>query len=503
MGSSTTEDSGDKAKNTAAPEYKAPQGSRSIHSFTIGGKSFDYEAEADWIVLRKDEKPTAEMFYTRYFLVDGADRPLTFVFNGGPGASSVYLHLGAMGPRIVDFGPRGEVLPPPHKLVENPHTWLQFTDLVFIDPIGTGLSRMIPDEKKDADKKEAEGKKDVEYWQLKRDLESIGEFCRSFLSRFHRWESPVYIAGESYGGFRVAKLSRMLQKDYGIALCGAIIISPAMEFTLLDGSDYDALMWVDAFPGMAAAAAWHKRARRLKPNEDHQSYARRAGLFAVEELLPVLAAGELLGPGRCKRVYNAAADFIGLPPEIVRAKFGRITIDYFVKNLLRDRGLFLGLYDATNTVQDPYPDRDDWSGPDPTLHVVERVFASGINSHLRKTLKLDNNRDYALLSEEVNRSWKIDTRNHALESQIGATDDLRYGMSINPHMKVYLTHGFFDLVTPFFTAERLRHLMKLDDKRKERLQVKHYDGGHMFYTWKASREAFFADMKEFYASPLT
>ena len=495
-----------KAEEGAKPEkheeYAPPKGAKADLSVKAGGRLIEYEAEADWIVLRKDEKPTAEMFYTRYFAKGDVDRPVTFIFNGGPGASSVYLHLGAVGPRRAAFGDRGAPLPSPHRLVDNEDTWLAFTDLVFIDPIGTGLSRMIPEEKKDgdgkADAKAADGKKDVEYWQLKRDLESIGEFCRKFLSRFHRWESPIYLAGESYGGFRVAKLARMLQQDYGIGLAGAIIISPALEFTLLDGSDYDTMMWLDSFPTMAAAAAWHGRARKLNKGEDHRAYALRAGEFAVRQLLPVLASGDLYGADARDRVLDAAADWLGLPRAVIRAKSGRITIDWFAKNLLRDRGLVLGLYDAAATVKDPYPDRDDWSGPDPTLHVIERVFASGINSQLRKSIGLESERDYDLMSEPANENWKIDTRRHALETQVGATDDLRYGMSLNPHMKVYLTHGLFDLVTPFFSAERISHLMKLDDERRKMLTVRYYDGGHMFYTWDDSRTAISRDMKEFY-----
>lgn len=500
----------DVAAPKAAPSYSAPVGAKTTLGIELAGAARDYEAEADWIVLRKDDKPRAEMFYTRYFLRGEEDRPLTFVFNGGPGASSVYLHLGAMGPRAVSLGPRGEALPPPDRLKDNPHCWLAFTDLVFVDPIGTGFSRMVdgdaakPDGKGEGKGEGAAagdgGKKDVEYWRVQRDLESIGEFCRSFLSRFHRWESPVYVAGESYGGFRAAKLAKLLQKDYGIGLAGAVVISPALEFTLLEGSDYDALMWVDSFPTMAAAAAWHGRARKLKEGEDFRAYADRAGRFAVEELLPVLAAGDLLGEARLGRTLDAAADFIGLPRAVVRAKAGRVSIDYFVKNLLRDSGAVLGLYDAAATVRDPFPDRDSWDVPDPTLHVIERAFGAGINTRLRRDIGLCTDRDYELMSEAANEGWKVDTRKHALETQVGATDDLRFGMSLNPHMKVFLCHGRFDLVTPFFAAERIARLMKLDAAARSRLSVKFYDGGHMFYTWDESRAAFFEDMRAFYAS---
>lgn len=521
----------EKAEGTSA-EAKAqqhpPKGSKRALTSMASGKLLSYEAEADWIILRKDEKPKAEMFYVRYFLDGGegeaggqaghvstpvtvpgaspgasasagglgSSRPLTFVFNGGPGASSVYLHVGAVGPRRVTFRERGDPLPPPHVLVDNDETWLQFTDLVFIDPIGTGLSRMIPEEKKD--EKKAEDTKDVEYWKIKRDLESMGEFIRSFLSKFHRWESPIWMAGESYGGFRVAKLAKSLQQDYGVGLAGAIMLSPALEFGLLDGSDYDALMWLDSFATMAGAAAFHGRARKLKEGEDHGDYMERACDFALNDLLPVLAGGELVGEAKHDRVLDAAADWIGIPRPVMRAKGGRVRIDWFVKNLLRDEGLLLGLYDASATVKDPYPDRDDWSGPDPTLHVVERVFASGVNTQIRSTIGLESERDYSLLSDEVNESWKDDTKKHVLEAQIGATDDLRYGMSLNPDMKVWISHGVYDLVTPFYATERIARLMKLDPERRKMLTIKHYPGGHMFYMWKESRRAFFEDMRRLY-----
>jgi len=477
-------------------EILKPEGASVIKSIKLNGTLCDYQAEADWIVLRKDEKPKAEMFYVRYSLVTESPRPVTFVFNGGPGASSVYLHMGALGPRRVMLSGHGEPLAPPCTLTDNEQSWLSFTDLVFIDPIGTGLSRLIDEEKKDA--KEDKEDKD-EYWKLKRDLESLSEFMRKYLSKFGLWESPVYLAGESYGGFRVGKLVKMLQKDYGIGLSGAILISPALEFTLLNSSDYDVLPWVDTFPSMAGAAAFHGTARKLKEGESHDSYRQRAADFAVNELLPVLAAGDLCAEVKRVRILNAAADYLGLERQLVNRNNGRVSIEYFVKNLLRSRRKLLGLYDSSLTVADPYPDRDNLDGPDPTLHTLERVFAAGINSQLRSAIGLKSERDYNLLSMKVNESWDVDTRNHALDTQIGATDDLRYGMSLNPDMKVYITHGVYDLVTPFFSTDRIAALMKLTAEQKDKLTVKHYSGGHMFYAWEDSRRDFFEDMKKFYA----
>jgi carboxypeptidase C (cathepsin A) len=440
------------------------------------------------------------MFYIRYFLTeeDPALRPLTFIFNGGPGASSAYLHLGAVGPKRMDFTEEGLPLAPPYSLKDNSESWLTFSDLVFIDPIGTGFSRMI-DEK---EKKENDKEKDIEYWQLKRDLESLGEFMQKFLSLNQRWENPVFLAGESYGGFRVGKLVKMAQKDYGIGLAGAILISPAMEFSLLDNSDYDALPWIDTFPTMAMAAAMHGKSRKININESLEDYRKRAGEFAIKELLPVLAAGEMYSENIRIKTLNSAADFIGLPREIIKGKNGRVAIDFFVKNLLRNEKKLLGLYDISLTEPDPFPDRDNHEGPDPTLHSLSRVFTAGINTQIREQIGLKTDRDYQLLSMKVNESWKVDTKQHALDTQIGATDDLRYGMSLNSHMEVYITHGLYDLVTPFFSTDRLTALMRLTPEQKEKLTVKHYPGGHMFYARETSRISFYEDMKKFYSKAL-
>lgn len=491
----------DTDKKEIKSDYNKPEGSRNLFSFHADGKKFDYEAEADWIVLRKDDKPRAEMFYVRYFLTEEAsdNRPLTFVFNGGPGASSAYLHMGALGPKRMDFTEEGLPTAPPYALKDNAESWLSFTDLVFIDPVGTGFSRMIDDKKEET----GSDKKEVEYWQIKRDLESLGEFMQKFLSGFKRWESPVFLAGESYGGFRVAKLVKMAQKDYGIGLAGAVLISPALEFNLLNKSDYDALPWIDTFPTMAEAAAVHGLSRKIGKGESHEEYRKRAGDFALKELLPVLAAGELYPESVRNRVLSAAADFIGLPRSTVKGKGGRVDIDYFVKNLLRDRKKLLGLYDISQVQDDPFPDRDELGGPDPTLHTISRVFTAGINSQLRDQIGLKTDRDYELLSMEVNQSWKADTREHAMETHIGATDDLRYGMSLNSHMEVYVTHGLYDLVTPYYSTDRLTALMKLTEDQKEKLTVKHYPGGHMFYGRATSRVEFFQDMKNFYGKALS
>lgn len=489
----------DKKPAAQKAPYKPPKGKKSRHECQIDGEAFAYEARADWMVLRKDEKPRAEMFHVSYLRcdVDSEQRPLTFVFNGGPGASSAYLHVGALGPKRVAFNSDGTPPKPPVRLLDNAQSWLAFTDLVFIDPIGTGFSRTVPAEQGE-DSKAAAPEDNKEYYRLKRDLESLGEFIQKFLSREKRWDSPVFVAGESYGGFRVGKLAKLLQEGYGVGLNGAILISPALEWMLLDPSDYDVLHWVDLFPSLAMAARHHQRGR-VKVDDD-EAFRAAVEQFAVNEYATCLVQGELLPAEAREAIYQRVADFLGLSLELVALHGARIPFHVFCRTLLRDRREVCGFYDATVTAVDPFPDRETHQAPDPTLYAIERVFAGGINTQLRKHLQLSTERDYALLSMDVNTAWKVDTNAHAFDRQVGATDDLRYALSLNPHMRLFITHGLYDLVTPYFSSNRLLEQMKLLPGQRQRITVKHFHGGHMFYAWETSRCAFFGAIGDFYAS---
>jgi len=434
----------DKNAETKKKEHKAPKGKKSSHKLKIGKQTIEYSANADWLILRANEKPRAEMFHVSY-ITKGAKsdaRPVTFVFNGGPGASSAYLHVGALGPKRVVFNPDGSAQKPPAKLVDNTTSWLAFTDLVFIDPIGTGFSRMVEEEKKKDEKSDdkPEAKPSKEYYQLKRDLESLGEFIQKFLSVNKRWDSPVFIAGESYGGFRVAKLAKLLQEGYGIGLNGAILISPSLEWMLLDPSDYDVLHWVDIFPTMALSARYHSKSR-IDCGSDAE-LKQLAEEFAVTDLSTYLVQGERLATDKRQEIYHRVADFLGLEKEMIERHTGRIPFWVFCRNLLKSTREVCGFYDATIKAIDPFPDRETHQAPDPTLYAIERVFAGGINTQLRQNLELATPRDYSLLIEH----------------------------------------------------------MKLTDSQKERMTIRHFKGGHMFYAWEESRIEFTASMREFYAA---
>ena len=502
--------SDDNADEKAKADHEPPPGATTTATWTADKETIQYTASANWLVLRKKEKPAAEMFSVSYVARSGDDdRPVTFIFNGGPGASSAYLHVGAVGPRRVAFPVDGTLPTMPPKLVENEESWLSFTDLVFVDPVGTGFSRVIePDKKKEGkedaggDAKPGDAPDPKEYFGYKRDLESLCEFMGRWLSNNDRWGSPVFIAGESYGGYRVARLARMLQETAGIGLNGAILISPALEISMLVPSDYDVLPWVDSLPTMAGAAMHHGRCRAFPRGTDLDEVRRAAEEFATGEYTAFLTRGASMPAAERDVILGRLADLVGLPADLVTRAEGRITISVFARELLRDERKVVGLYDATITATDPFPDRESFGGPDPTLAGISPAYTMAINRQLRSEIGVETDREYMLLSYEVNQAWTDDARQHFFVPPLGATDDFRYGMSLNPHMKAFITHGRFDLVTPYYASDRLRNLMRLDPEMAGRLTVQHFGGGHMFYAWETSRREFAAAIRAFVADAL-
>ena len=499
----------DKSEKPAKNEHTPPDPSMMPGSWTGPASDLSYTATGSWIVLRKNETPVAEMFSVSYVAESDRtksdpaksdlERPITFVFNGGPGASSAYLHVGTVGPRRVEFPADGSLPEMPAQLVDNQESWLGFTDLVFIDPVGTGFSRVIESDKK-GDDKPKDAADPAEFFALDRDLQSMGEFISRWLSANDRWGSPTFVAGESYGGFRASKMAKVLQQDSGVGLNGTILISPALEFATLVGSDYDVLSWVDRLPTMALAAAFHGRSRLFEPGDDPAEIRTTAEEFATSDYTAFLVRGASMPSDERAAVLDRLADLTGLSPEVVERSHGRIVITTFIRELLRDERKVLGLYDATVTAVDPFPDREPFPGPDPTLAGHGPVFTAGVNRLIRTEIGVESERDYRLLSYEVNAAWKVDGETNPLVSQIGATDDFRFGMSLNPNMKAFISHGHYDLITPYYGSDRIVNLMRLDPSVAERITSHHFDGGHMFYAWESSRVAFRDAIAEFVAA---
>ena len=252
------------------------------------------------------------------------------------------------------------------------------------------------------------------------------------------------------------------------------------------------LGWVDRVPTMAAAAVHHRKSRAFRKGTTLERVLRDSEEFATGDYATLLTRGASMPAKERARILSRLADILGLSPDIVNRAEGRVGIFRFVRELLRDERKVLGLYDTTITATDPFPDRDEFTWPDPTLSGISPAYTMAVNRMLRSEIGVETDREYTLLSYEVNTAWKNDTEHHAFAPPPGATDDFRYGMALNPHMKAFITHGQYDLVTPYFASDRLRNLMRLDPQMADRLTVQHFGGGHMFYAWETSRKAFTA-----------
>ncbi|TNE41914.1 MAG: peptidase S10 [Alphaproteobacteria bacterium] len=469
-------------------------------SVTMGRSKVGYEAKAGWLPLRDKERVRADIFHTYYRSTEkhSGPRPITFVFNGGPGASSAFLHVGAIGPMRVDVNPDGTVPASPAKLVNNSECWLEFTDLVFVDPVGTGLSRTRPAEKKDGEA-QPDTKDDPFYWNVQSDIDFLCDFITTFLTREKLWTAPIYLAGESYGGYRVGRLVRQLQEKAGVGISGAVLISPALEWDTLFAGDYNAFALTHLIPSMAAAARHHGRCDAAKQGEDLDAFLERAEMFAFGTALPGLSLGKLQPNDGHVKLLRALSDWLGLSKEVIELHQGKINFLTFTRELFRDERKVLGWYDAAILADDPFPASGDFKGVDMTLGGQDRIYTVGANTHIRENLGVESDLKYELLSHDVHQKWQWHDPKAGEPVPPGATDDLAVGISINKEMKVTIVHGIYDLVTPYFTSKYLALQLAASYPEAGKIELKNYEGGHMFYMWEASRKAFTKDMKAFYA----
>lgn len=485
--------------------YRTPTGVSKTITWSARGKKSRVAAVADWLLVREQGVPTAEVFFTSYELQPKRrERPVMFLFNGGPGAASAFLHMGTAGPRRVEFARQGGTLPPPVKIVDNLESWLAFADLVFVDPVNTGLSRTVhesrleqhgidaEDDKREKRTKDApEAKKP--FFKIKRDIDVLCEFVSAYLSRANRWDSPVMIAGESYGGYRVGKLVRALP-ERGVALAGAVMVSPAVDILGISGCDYDILPWTNTLPTMALVARHHAKSRgrfaSMKPDELRSA----AEAFALDDLARALLLGDRLSDSARSKTLATMADLTGLPRDLVVRHNGRVPIEIFGRELLRDEGKLIGLYDGTVTGPNAFPDREGQANPDPTLGGIMGAFTAAANTMLRSELALNTPREYTLLSEEAWKNWTDDRAQGFWDRQLECATDLRYGMAINPDLPVLIVHGRHDLVTTYFSTAQTLATMRLPSELRKNVELIDYDGGHMFYTWERSRAAVLRDV---------
>ena len=496
------------AENGKKPDHEPPAGAETTGSWGRGRKAIQYTATGKWTVLRKKEKPAAEIFSVSYVAAgDDRNRPLTFVFNGGPGAASAYLHMGAVGPQRVAFPPDGTLPTVPARLVENESSWLAFSDLVFVDPVGTGFSRVIEQDKKGDGKEGGEARRRRARSEGVLRLQARPRVAVRVHGTVALRARPLGLAGLH----RRRELRRLPGRTPRAAAPGVGRHRPERRDPHLARARArrpraDRLRRPAA--GSTVSRRWPPRrsttakSRAFRKGTSLEKALRAAEEFATGDYAVFLTRGAVAaGEGaHAHPLASSPTSSDSRSTSSLRAE-GRVGILTFVRELLRDERKVLGLYDTTITATDPFPDRDGFrvAGSD-AVRASARRTPLAVNRMLRSEIGVETDREYTLLSYEVNLAWKNDAEHHAFAPPPGATDDFRYGMALNPHMHAFITHGQYDLVTPYYTSDRLRNLMKLDPQMADRLTVQHYGGGHMFYAWETSRLAFTAAIAAFVAN---
>jgi carboxypeptidase C (cathepsin A) len=465
-----------------APEAPPPPAdATTTHRVALGGQVVEYAATAGTLTLRNDkQEPQATIYYVADIATGpaGDKRPITFAFNGGPGAASAYLQLGAIGPRVIDFGDGAAPASQPSGLIDNAASWLDLTDLVFLDPVGTGYSHG------------AAGVDEAKvFWSVAPDLKALGEAISLYLARTGRTNAPVYLVGESYGGFRAGRLARSLIEEYGVRVAGVTMISPALDFGLLRGGELDPLPDALRLPSYAAVGLEQRHAlspEALKPAE----------AFALGDYLSALAEG-FHDQARAKRVLATLADFSGLPPALVERLGGRIPQSVFEKEFRHDAGRILSGYDGSVSAPDPFPESLFLHGSDPILDGTKPAFTGAMQAYLRDELGFKTDRPYRLLNPEVSHHW--DWSIHSPWSSLGAVDDLRVALSLNPQLRAVIAHGMTDLTTPYMTSRYIvDHLPEMGPVPRVTLHL--YPGGHMMYLRPATRRLLHDDAAALYAA---
>ena len=458
------------------------------HTLVVGRKKLAYTSWTGRIVLREEViedgkaagfKPKAAVFITAYTL-DGADRrrrPVTFAFNGGPGSSSVWLHLGTLGPRRVISGDVGAPVPPPYDLVDNAESLLVHSDLVFIDPVATGYSRAV------------DGVKPGDYHGFTRDIESVGEIIRLWTSRNGRWMSPKFLAGESYGTLRAAGLAAHLQSRHGMYLNGIILISSVLDLGTILFSEGNDLAHALYLPTYAAVAHYHGK----HPGRTLREVLDEAEAYAAAEYPRVLARGSRLSPAERRAAVAKVARLTGLRREYVDRVNLRIEHVRYFTELLRDRGLAVGRLDARFTGPEPDGGREHFTADPSHLHITG-PYSAALNQYVRGELGYENDLPYEILSFPTHEAWsykEFEGRAISVVDKLGAT------MRANPHLRVHVACGYYDGATPHFAAEHVIAHLPIPEELRANVEVAYYEAGHMMYVHEPSRVRQSADLADF------
>ena len=458
---------------------------KSQHHIDIGGQEVRYWATAGTMLLKEEDgTEKATIYYTAYTrqgIDDLSQRPITFAFNGGPGSSSVWLHLGVLGPRRVQLERDGRPLPPPGELVDNDCSVLDQTDLVFIDPVSTGFSRAVP------------GQEASDYHKFESDIASVAEFIQRYTSRNKRWHSPKYLAGESYGTTRAAGLAKYLQMHDGMYLNGIVLISAVLHFQSICfdyGNDLPFLLFLPSY----AATAWHHG--RLDPELGGLAQVlARAEAFCRGPYAQALFMGSALSADEREAAANELATLTGLSQTYIERTDLRINIDRFTKELLRERCETVGRFDSRIKGRDR-----DAAGEmyeyDPSYAQVQGAYTAALNHYLRAELAFKSELPYEILTGRV-QPWDY---NKFQNQYVDVTNGLRQAMMQNPDLRLMIANGYYDLATPYFATEYTVNHMGLPPEDLDRVRMTYYSAGHMMYTDPPSLTKLKADLDAFYGS---
>jgi len=463
------------------------------HSIRIGGKEIKYTVTAGTIVLKEEtsdrekeaegEKPRAQVFFVAYTKDgerSGAKRPLTFSFNGGPGSSSVWLHLGVLGPRRVVLQDDGNLPKPPYQLTDNEYSLLDQTDLVFIDPMNTGYSRPV------------EGQKPKEWHGFKKDIQLVGDFIRLYTTRTNRWLSPKFLIGESYGTTRAAGLSGYLQERHGMYLNGIMLISAVLDFTTLDFNINNDLPYILFLPGYTATAWYHEV---LQPHKPLQTWLKEAEEFALGDYARALLKGDSLSAEEREQIAEKLSMYTGISKQFVERSKLRINDQHYFKELLRERGLTVGRLDSRFTGRDRLGVREH-AEYDPLLTNVLGPYTAGFYDYVRSELKFESDLSYEILSGFVH-PWSY----AEFENQyVNVGETLRKAMTLNPYLKLFVANGYYDLGTPYFATEYTFDHLGLDETLRENISMEYYEAGHMMYIHLPSLKQMKKDLANFIKS---
>ena len=479
---STPQQSSTPAASTATPERSPealpplPPDAHVDQTMQLGGRTLKYTATVGTIPVYAADgsKKTGEVVFTSY-VMDGADRPVTFAFNGGPGAASVYLNLGAIGPKRVPFGDQGDSPSNPPVLSDNPGTWLDFTDLVFVDPIGTGFSRSLVSAE--------QTKKD--FFSTDNDIHYLSRVIFDWLVKNQRLRSRKYIVGESYGGYRVPRITHFLQTQLGVAMNGVVAVSPYLNPTLDENEEVSPMAWVVTLPSIAAANL---------ERQDKLTAAAMASVIAYArgDYVSDLMKGRS-DPQATARVVDKVTELTGLDKAFVRRSGGRIEIGAFLREAHREDAKIGSVYDSNVTSFDPFPYAPTQRSGDPLLESIIAPTTSAMVDFVTHVVGWKASGAFHALNYEVNSQWDSDSA--ALRR--GATADLRQAVAADPKLRVLIVHGWNDLSCPFMASVLTVDQMPVMGDQS-RVTVREYPGGHMFYSRPASQAALRADVQQLF-----